>query len=79
MPREFPRYEISLRRARETAVPLHPDTQKRRAIRRLRTMLALNPPHTRGEVRVIPPGKKRGTLIYQARVSVDGEIVVEEL
>lgn len=79
MPRDYPRYDIALKRTREAAVALDPDTQKRRAVRRLRKMLTLNPPHTRGEVRVTPPGRKRGTLIYQAHTDADGTIVAEEL
>lgn len=79
MPRALPRYTMSLKNRSHGTTELQPDTQKRRAIRRLRKMLALNPPNTRGEVRAYPPGVRTPTLIYQARLNLDGKIVVEEL
>lgn len=76
------RYTVILKSSANGTTELEPDTQKRRAIRRLRQALRWReslPVRTRGEVRAYPDGAKRGTLIYQAHIDKDGTIHVEEL
>lgn len=55
------------------------DTQKRRAIRTLRTILREMAPGAKGEVRQRLQGRKRAPLIYQAHTNDDGKIIAEEL
>ena len=77
MPREYPTYTAVVRRGREVATGT--GTRKRAAIRVVRSLLRRLAPGAKGEVRVTPPGKKRGTLIYQAHTDAAGKIVAEEM
>lgn len=77
MPREFPKYDIVVKRGGEVATGS--GTRKRIAIRTVRSLLRRLAPGAKGEVRVTQPGRKRGTLIYQAHTDATGKVVAEEL